>query len=248
MVACVRACVRARSRACVRACVRECVSACVHGRVRACVPTCASVCRMHAAPLLLHEASYSLDEARWWCDRRDECAGFSLRVAIAPSQIAARSTEANGRAWVRFSRSRSPWYSPLAGGGLSAVGEASGWTSYVKLGGTRGVPMAGMAANVGAVRGAPLTWLAQPGFIVAPAATIEEQVATASTNPPHRASAGQRSSHHVPSHVPARAIVRPAARATADELQAGRLLIMSRSSYPRRARTDGRHLAAAPLR
>ena len=109
-----------------------------------------------------------LDEARWWCDRREACAGFSLSVAVPPSVIAGRTEEENGRAWVRFSTCRSMWYSAVGG-----AGSLAGWLSYAKV----DTPISGAAANLGATRGAPLTWLQQPGFIVAPKATAEEMMA-----------------------------------------------------------------------
>ena len=60
------------------------------------------------------------------------------------------------------------WYSAVGG-----AGSLAGWLSYAKI----DTPIAGSAANVGATRGAPVTWLQQPGFIVAPSATPEEMAA-----------------------------------------------------------------------
>ena len=56
------------------------------------------------------------------------------------------------------------WYSPIGGGGSNG-----GWLSYTKAG-----SVSGEAANVGTTRGAVVSWLQQPGFIVAPSATDEE--------------------------------------------------------------------------
>ena len=110
----------------------------------------------------------AVDEARWWCDRHAECAGFSLNAAVPPSVIAVRTEEENGRVWVRFTSSSRMWYAAVSGGG-----ELAGWLSYTK----QPPFVAGRAANVGALRDAPLSWLQQPGFIVAPAATPEEMAA-----------------------------------------------------------------------
>ena len=60
------------------------------------------------SPELLWEGSMDLEEARWWCDRREACAGFSLSVAVPPSVIATRTEEENGRAWVRTIPTLSP--------------------------------------------------------------------------------------------------------------------------------------------
>lgn len=55
-------------------------------------------------PLLLADLYMSIDEGRAWCDRRRECVGFSLHVAVPPSAIAQRSEEDNQRQWLRFGR------------------------------------------------------------------------------------------------------------------------------------------------
>jgi hypothetical protein len=59
------------------------------------------------------------------------------------------------------------WYSPMGGAGTH-----SGWVAYTKAG-----SVSGHAANVGATRGVEVSWLQQPGFIVAPSATEEEMAA-----------------------------------------------------------------------
>ena len=51
----------------------------------------------------------------------------------------------------------------------------AGWVTYTKMH-QRG-KIAGRAANVGAAPSAEVSWLLQPGFIVAPSATPEEQAA-----------------------------------------------------------------------
>lgn len=88
----------------------------------------------------------AVDEARWWCDRHAECAGFSLNAAVPPSVIAVRTEEENGRVWVRFTSSSRMWYAAVSGGG-----ELAGWLSYTK----QPPFVAGRAANVGALRDAP---------------------------------------------------------------------------------------------
>lgn len=117
---------------------------------------------------LMYEGSMSIDEARWWCDRHEACVGFSMNVAVPPSSISKRTDEENARSWVRFSRVHAMWHVAAGVGG-----EAAGWVTYSKM----GSPPIGMAANVAASPSAPVTWLPQPGFIVAPAPTAEEVAA-----------------------------------------------------------------------
>jgi len=115
---------------------------------------------------LLHEGDYDVDEAREWCDRRVECAGFTFSVDVAPSTISSRTDAANARAWIRFSSSRAIFYAQLNG----ATAINGGWVSYTKDAGH----IVGQAANIGASPHGPISWLQQPGFIIAPEASLDE--------------------------------------------------------------------------
>lgn len=102
------------------------------------------------------EAVMSVSEARWWCDRRPRCGGFTLNVAVAHSEIASRTDADNARAVVRFSSS----------GRVGAYVPASaGWVSYAKVDRS----LAGGAANAAVAArepSSPLSWLLQPGFVL----------------------------------------------------------------------------------
>jgi hypothetical protein len=108
----------------------------------------------------------SIDEAREYCDRVAACEGFSLNVAVAPSTIAGRSEIENSRGWIRFTRTTELFYTSTTG--MSVV--HGSWVAYTKS----HAMMIGQAANVGAQMGTSISWLVQPGFIVAPEATEEQ--------------------------------------------------------------------------
>jgi len=105
---------------------------------------------------LLLEATMSIQQARWWCDRRSECAGFSLQVDTPPSAIVAREEEENLRTLVRF------FSSPLLTYMAPRMNWLYSWVSFTKVQGA----VRGRAANAGADPSLPVSWLLQPGFIV----------------------------------------------------------------------------------
>lgn len=117
-----------------------------------------------AHPAVLHEATMGIDEARQWCDRASDCAGFTLNVAVPPNAISSRTDAENVRAHVRFSSSTEMIYTDAS----------TGWVSYTKQ--RRGPE--GSAANAAAAAGSILSWLQQPGFIVGTAEIETDQACT----------------------------------------------------------------------